>query len=211
MGRAAPGVGRSRPRRSRARRRAAGRARASRRRCRRGPERCRRPRASRPAGRRRSPWRSRSGRARSGRVLRTRRAAVSSSSASWPRARRGAFIAARMRSGVAASGPKPQARHRVAHADVEGAARGAPDLEPEAQDLHQPRRHRHPASGRRRVQAHQVAVGLPGGHLRVHLVHRRLQRRAGQGSQGRTRARRRTAPTSACPWSGRSAHGGRAQ
>jgi DNA-binding response OmpR family regulator len=36
---------------------------------------------------------------------------------------------------------------------------------------------RHPLAHRRRVDPHQVAVGLPGRHLSVHFVQGRLQRR----------------------------------
>ena len=76
--------------------------------------------------------------------------------------------------------PEAPGRHRVAHADVEGSVRGAPDLEPEPQYLPQPIRHRHPRAHGRRVEAHEVAVGLPGGHLGVHLVDGGLQCRAGR-------------------------------
>ncbi len=74
--------------------------------------------------------------------------------------------------------PEAPGRHRVPHAGVEGPARGAPDLEAEAQDVSKALGHRHPLAHRRRVDPHQVAVGLPGRHLSVHFVHGRLQRGA---------------------------------
>ena len=72
-------------------------------------------------------------------------------------------------------GPETPGRHRIAHADIEGPARGTPDLEPEAQDRPQLLRHHHPIAHRRRIDPHERALRVPHRHLRVHLVDSRLK------------------------------------
>ena len=97
-------------------------------------------------------------------------------------------------------GPKPQA--------VTASPMPMSKAPPEARPISRPRRrtrsqsrgHRHPFSHRRRVEPHQVAVGVS----RWTSVRPPLRRppAAPRGSgPGRSPAPRRTAPTSACPWS----------
>ena len=76
--------------------------------------------------------------------------------------------------------PVAPGRHRVAHAQVERSIRGPSDLESEPQDIPQSIRHRHPCPHGRSVEAHESAIGLPGGHLCVHFIDSNLQRRAGR-------------------------------
>ena len=75
--------------------------------------------------------------------------------------------------GIGAEPPRPDG---VAHADIEGAPADLSDRQPKPQHMRQLRRNSDPFSHRRRIEAHQVAVWLPGGHLRVHLGHGLLQR-----------------------------------
>ena len=75
-------------------------------------------------------------------------------------------------------GSEAPGAHGIAHADVKSAARGAADLQPQPQHFGQPGRDGEPFIQRGAVQLHQRAVGLPGGHLCVHLIHGGLQRRA---------------------------------
>ncbi|MCY1431340.1 hypothetical protein D9M71_473050 [compost metagenome] len=62
-----------------------------------------------------------------------------------------------------------------AEGDVEGAVRQAADMQPGEQYLVQLVRQVEPLPDRRAVQAHQGGVRLPGRHLRIDPVHRRLQ------------------------------------
>ena len=73
--------------------------------------------------------------------------------------------------------PEAPPRHGVSHADVKGPVRHVPNLQPEAQDLLKSIRNRHPFRGCRCIKSHQVAVGPPGGHLSIHFIDDRLQRR----------------------------------
>ena len=75
-------------------------------------------------------------------------------------------------------GSETPGAHGIAHADVEGAPRGAADLQPQPQHLGKPGRDGAPFVQRGAVQPHQRAVRLPGGHLCVHLIDGGLQRRA---------------------------------
>ena len=61
--------------------------------------------------------------------------------------------------------------HQRTHADVEGALAQAADVQCAGQDVQHLARQVHPSTHRRVVQAHQVAVGLPGRHLRIHPLH----------------------------------------
>ena len=73
--------------------------------------------------------------------------------------------------------PKAPGTHGTALPDVKGPIRGAANFDPKLQDPCQIVRHGMPCANGCRVQAHQIAVGFPCGHLRIHGLDRCLQRR----------------------------------